>query len=162
MEPYTILHLGKNSISNDFIDKPWKNLRDFSSSFLKRELYFMNSLYSLKKDIYLFSSIKIYLGIDNKFSDELICYNKMSLFNIKNAPALSFRKDRIVVVGSADNDKIIFTWEAMNFINYCKNIESLLSSEDWKKLLVTYPGLERTLKETTKESNPILMIATLK
>jgi hypothetical protein len=161
MEPYTLIDLGSKKITEDLLDKSWKDVKGLVMETFKRKLYYLSDFYSLKKDIYCFRSRDIFIGIDHKKSDELNCYKKMQLFPLQSIPPISIDYN-ISLVGSISNNCIIFAWQASDFIDYCNKAKQMSSHDDWEKILSLYPGLEKTLNEVTEESNPVLMVTTLK
>lgn len=161
MEPFTLIDLGTKKITEDFLDKPWRSVREFATERRKRKLYSLYDFYALKKNIYCFMSSDYYIGFGHQETDNLVCYNKMQLFPIPSVPPVTFNS-KTRMVGTIGDDRIIFSWEANDFIEYCKKVKKVVSPSDWEKILFSYPGLKRTIEETTEESNPVLMIATLK
>lgn len=160
-EPYMSIELGSSGISSNFLDKPWKGIKDFIMEAFRKKLYYLNDFYALKRDVYCFRGRDLYIGFHHKKSNKLICNNKIKLFNIKELSPVTF-DNKIELVGAISSNRVIFTWQAMDFIEYCKKARQLVSSADWENILSQYPGLKKTIRETTEESNPVLMIASLK
>lgn len=153
--------LGDKSITDDILDKPWKDVKGLMTEIYKNNLFYLEKFYSLKRNVYCFRCKDSFIGIEDNTNNEMTCYNKLQLFENKKIPPIKL-KYKISMVGSIGNDRIVFAWEASDFIDYFKNAKALLSPEEWYQIQIKYPNLEKTLQITTPESNEILMISKLK
>lgn len=156
---HAILDMGKWQITQEFIDQPWEDARDFGIAYRKKGLFSLNDYYPLKKDVYCFGAKGF--SIEEQGSRKIDRYNSIQLFSSLGCKPFKFAEN-IRVVGSIDDDQLIFTIQSEEFLRYCKKIKSNASPKDWGRVVVSYEGLSRTLETVTEESNPVLMVATLK
>jgi hypothetical protein len=161
MQPYVLLDLGDRKISQEFMNKPYKDVIDFGMTVYEQKLIHMSDFYKLSKDVYCFAGHGYHLSLDGSHSNEIKAYEKFQIFPLQGVPPVEFNTKK-AIVGSVDNNKLLLSWDAGDFLEYCKKARNITSETKWNEMLNHYPGLRHTLEVTTSESNPIVVVLTLK
>ncbi len=164
-ELYHNLKLNEKTFTDKRLDGNYRDVKDFLMDSENRECYWLTSFYKLKNDVMFFNNtVPKNPGSMAVISDgvEVVAYKYMTLFQGVDKSVISIGFQGLNPRGTIGDDRIIFQWEASQFIDCMKKIRSKMEDKDWEKLLATYPGLMTTYENVSINSNPILLIARLK